>query len=583
MMKSLHLLLCFALIALIINPLAAQQYVQNGNFSSANVNSSTGNMLWSGISQGNMHHWQPGCRVNTGNGHVNSGDIYHSNTTWTNYKIPVFRGAIGYPDLASPTGSEPETFIGLVARKSSDASTPIYFESAMSQLTQALPIGTYKFSMHIAQQRNYVNTWNNYNNQWHIEVALQNSAQGCNQTNEKILYYNPVNITSWTNPTFDFCIGWGEDNFYDRIEIRYVYPVAGTPAKLEEKYVYIDNVSVYRTSPSTLNPGFTYTVQCDNATNQATVILTANANNTNSQWNIYPGDPNCNTNVHPTAQPMHILGGNQTSFTVPNTPGMKYFVKHGVWSTGCNWQEQRQCIEIPAFSDPVDASFTGSITAGSNTGLATVNATANANNPVSMWGLYKSQTLPSTNPMFPHNTWQFINYSLSGNSYSVSNLQTGFYYLVFHIGKNNCSQHEYTYAIYQAIQMKKAVKYELVEKGKMPAELATEEHHAMIERDVRALNNMIEYQEEMPTEDEAMMKAYPNPTTGTLKLKLDNFKGSSFQVEVIDVYTQRVLVRDDKFTQGQALDISKLRKGVYQVVVKGEGGNILMMEKVLKN
>lgn len=82
-------------------------------------------------------------------------------------------------------------------------------------------------------------------------------------------------------------------------------------------------------------------------------------------------------------------------------------------------------------------------------------------------------------------------------------------------------------------------------------------------------------------ENESVMKMFPNPTTGSITIKISQFVGK-VTIQICDL-TGRVVYdqKDIDFEGNKSLDLSALSKGIYVVTVKGDGLNYV--EKVIVN
>jgi hypothetical protein len=82
-------------------------------------------------------------------------------------------------------------------------------------------------------------------------------------------------------------------------------------------------------------------------------------------------------------------------------------------------------------------------------------------------------------------------------------------------------------------------------------------------------------------ENESVMKMYPNPTSGTINIQINQYVGK-VTIQVSDL-TGRVVytIENADFEGGKALNLSALTKGVYIVSVKGDDLNYV--EKVIIN
>ncbi|NHF59799.1 T9SS type A sorting domain-containing protein, partial [Flavobacteriaceae bacterium TP-CH-4] len=79
------------------------------------------------------------------------------------------------------------------------------------------------------------------------------------------------------------------------------------------------------------------------------------------------------------------------------------------------------------------------------------------------------------------------------------------------------------------------------------------------------------------------ISVFPNPTSGTLQLDLNNFMGQSLEVNVLSTSQQRLMTH--QFGKNHAsielLDISRLTDGIYYLVFESSG-NLAHRTVVLK-
>jgi hypothetical protein len=71
-----------------------------------------------------------------------------------------------------------------------------------------------------------------------------------------------------------------------------------------------------------------------------------------------------------------------------------------------------------------------------------------------------------------------------------------------------------------------------------------------------------------------VLDIYPNPANGLVNLQLYVENETQYQIEAIDVIGRTTLLSDAYLTAGEqavTLDISHLSKGVYSILVKGNG------------
>ena len=78
-----------------------------------------------------------------------------------------------------------------------------------------------------------------------------------------------------------------------------------------------------------------------------------------------------------------------------------------------------------------------------------------------------------------------------------------------------------------------------------------------------------------------MIRVYPNPTNGTINLRVNQFTGK-INIEMVDINGRTVFNQtDDNFNIEKTININNLQSGVY--ILKLSGNNLNYTQKVIKN
>jgi hypothetical protein len=77
------------------------------------------------------------------------------------------------------------------------------------------------------------------------------------------------------------------------------------------------------------------------------------------------------------------------------------------------------------------------------------------------------------------------------------------------------------------------------------------------------------------------MRVYPNPSTGNITVRINNYNGL-VAVKVVDL-NGRIVYSEDKvtFSNEKSFDLSKLSAGIYMIDIAGEG--LKYVDKIIIN
>jgi len=81
--------------------------------------------------------------------------------------------------------------------------------------------------------------------------------------------------------------------------------------------------------------------------------------------------------------------------------------------------------------------------------------------------------------------------------------------------------------------------------------------------------------------NEDMIRVYPNPTNGTINLRVNQFSGK-INIQMVDINGRTVFNQtDDNFNIEKTININSLQSGIY--ILKLSGNNLNYTQKVIKN
>ena len=81
--------------------------------------------------------------------------------------------------------------------------------------------------------------------------------------------------------------------------------------------------------------------------------------------------------------------------------------------------------------------------------------------------------------------------------------------------------------------------------------------------------------------NEDVIRVYPNPTNGTINLRVNQFTGK-INIQMVDINGRAVFNQtDDNFNIEKIININSLQSGVY--ILKLSGNNLNYTQKVIKN
>ena len=487
-----------------------------------------------------------------------SSDLFDKNSSSTQIGVPnnKFTTPAGLPER---TGQN--RYAGIDSRSFSP--TNLSEERIRGTLLSSLQAGGYDLSLFLARAENkYLpsNPQLDPVNFYSIEVVLR---KGSSCSLSKIIYTSP-NITNfqWQQFGTSFIITQAEANNYDRVEIRMRQFPQNEIGQFDARAMFIDDVNI---SPvvCNLNAAFSNTLTCNESSNTVSINVSnsgANPTGTAHQYNIYEMNSfsTADANIVSTVGYINTASG---SYSVPNVNGKIYMIKHGVWTSTCNWREQRKVLSIPfAFNGAVNSNFSGYINSPS-TGSPFINVSATVTtNVISDWFILKNtvNTYPNLSSWTLHT---IVNTGTPTNNYNVTNIQNGIYYLVRHISKTNCSDIGYTDKIFYVfaksagqVKGESELNYDLVSEKQYA--VSEEEHQENMEK-VRLMK-----QEIVETQ---LIQPYPNPASDKVSIN-SNLDLNGAQVEVLNRYGKTIY--SNTWKEGNYINTASWYRGFYIIKIK---------------
>ena len=551
--------LCF-LVTLFIAQLGhAQNLVRNPSFEQGSVPSDHSKLhlatYWS--------HYKGECIPLNPSSQITepSSDLFDANSTFAPIGVPSNKWTTS-SGLAERTGQN--RYAGIDSRSFSSGQN-ISEERIRGTLVTSLQAGEYDLSLFLARAKNkyspnapQLDPANFYS----IEVVLR---QGNHCNINRVIYTTP-NITNfqWQQYSTSFTITQAEANNFDRVEIRMRQFPQNEIGQFDARSMFIDDVSI---TPivCNLNAAFSSSLTCNESSNTVAINVNnngANPTGTAHQYNIYEMNSfsTSDTSIVSTVGYINAASG---SYNVPNVYGKIYMIKHGVWTSTCNWREQRKLITIPfSFNGAVNSNFSGAIISPA-TGAPYINLNATVTtNALSDWIILKNtvNTYPNLSSWTLHS---IVNTGTPTNNYNVPNIQNGIFYLVRHVSKTNCSQIGYTDKIFYVFAKSNMISDI---KGEFNYDLVSENTYAVSEEEHK--ENMEKVNLIMEETDEVQsIQLYPNPSRDKVTLKSSlNLDGA--HVTIANRYGK--IVYSNTWKNDSYINVNSWEQGLYILTIKTE-------------
>jgi len=552
-------LLCFLAALFIIQLGYSQNLVRNPSFEQGAVPSAESQLQFAT----HWSHYKGECTPNNPSSPITkpSSDLFDANSSFAPIGVPSNKWTTA-SGLAERTGQN--RYAGIDSRSFSSGQS-VSEERIRGTLVTSLQPGGYNLSLFLARAKNkyspsapQLDPANFYS----IEVVLR---QGNHCNINRVIYTSP-NITNfqWQQFSTSFIITQAEANNFDRVEIRMRQFPYNEIGEFNARSMFIDDVNI---SPvvCNLNPAFSANITCNESSN--TVSINVNNTGTNPtgtahQYNIYEMNSNstADANIVSTTGYINAVSG---SYNVPNIGGKYYMIKHGVWTSTCNWREQRKVLRIPySFNGVVNSNFSGAINSPSNgSPYINVNTTVTSNT-VSNWIVFKNavNTYPNLSSWGLHT---LVYSNTPTHNYNVPNIQNGIFYLVRHVSRTNCSQYDYTDKIFYVF-----AKSKLSGKGKkeLEYELVSESTNTVSEEEHKENMKKLSFMKE-ETDKTQLVQLYPNPSRANVILN-SNLNLDDAQVKITNRYGK--VIYNSIWKNGNSINVSSWNKGLYIVTIKTE-------------